>query len=1071
MAEQLVRVFRANRPLEPGEAVRLLQSLARLGSTAAKQWVHGEGFKWLNDELFRNLQRMRSRQLTQVCWSMANLAPTWIPTDVFLEILCSSVRRQLKNFDPMGLTQVVWSHSKMNREVPGFLLPHVLTATKKNMHQFNTQDCTNMLWALARSTPSKQKLQVAQSLLTRAASLSHQLKHVEIANVCWAAGQLELHVPTADQAKLCMAIQRISKALTPQHLAMVLHGSVVIHWDEDTVAVVEARLSATLSMFGPRSTANALEGCVRAMEHSEDGKSQRDIAHALLRRSQETMSMFDSRDVTSLSSCLEKYQAASNDNVDTLLVQTLTERFVDVCAEASSIDLSRTFRALVVLGATFSPPQVRAVQDCFFSNSLAHCSVKDVLHILWAHAHGELTLPWNLSRKLQEKCLEMLGEFTSQGLSTMLWGFAKLSARGGALISTFEGRVQAESLSKTWSAQELATALWASATLKLTAVFSSLCHGHIAAVLADMNGTDVGNTLWGLATLYGDDEDGKNAFEEAIGMVKDRLRDKSLVDAMTAGQLVYTCWACSKLRTAGMEGDVFPDQVLMCTAIAKAIDTMHAQNLGMLAWGLTAGKVRYCDSTKLTRHIVRKCRDCCEDMTWQTVAHVEYFLRSTDKLDLSSKHRKLLVSMRARMVRLHEQMCRDNKSVEKECEASLLSILKQEAGNDREHDLLTVDSSKGFVKRAAKRFKQVYRWHRFSQKEAAGTPWIDQQAHNAGFVVVRFNKYATSFGMILAALESHATPGAKMFVYGTHEEGISALPARLSASSNWSSISMHGTVVKATLRSSRKNPVVLKKTFRNKVDLCMVQVDGTEVVTEGRWIVYPGLFSGGGMDIMTAYMIKILLTNWWKKRDSGKSLDCLDFCCGSGVIARTVMNWSRGCVTMDALDADALAILAARKNLKGCRQLFLSDGWRSVQPDIRWDCILSNPPVHDLHGRDSFQVLHGLLKGALRRLHYGGSLWVVTQNYIPVGAMVEEEDWAQWDTMDCFSDGRFSVWKFVRSQEEVPVSRGQKKRQKPEEDGTNCESKRRKTADPEVLSIKKQKKKDKKTRVSLAVCS
>jgi len=184
-----------------------------------------------------------------------------------------------------------------------------------------------------------------------------------------------------------------------------------------------------------------------------------------------------------------------------------------------------------------------------------------------------------------------------------------------------------------------------------------------------------------------------------------------------------------------------------------------------------------------------------------------------------------------------------------------------------------------------------------------------------------------------------------------------------------------------------------------------------------------------------------------------------------------VMNWSRGCVTMDALDADALAILAARKNLKGCRQLFLSDGWRSVQPDIRWDCILSNPPVHDLHGRDSFQVLHGLLKGALRRLHYGGSLWVVTQNYIPVGAMVEEEDWAQWDTMDCFSDGRFSVWKFVRSQEEVPVSRGQKKRQKPEEDGTNCESKRRKTADPEVLSIKKQKKKDKKTRVSLAVCS
>lgn len=58
----------------------------------------------------------------------------------------------------------------------------------------------------------------------------------------------------------------------------------------------------------------------------------------------------------------------------------------------------------------------------------------------------------------------------------------------------------------------------------------------------------------------------------------------------------------------------------------------------------------------------------------------------------------------------------------------------------------------------------------------------------------------------------------------------------------------------------------------------------------------------------------------------------LDFCCGSGAIGAALLQ-RQPSLRLHALDADAVAVEAARANLPEGAQLLCSDGWRGLQAD------------------------------------------------------------------------------------------------------------------------------------------
>jgi 16S rRNA G1207 methylase RsmC len=111
------------------------------------------------------------------------------------------------------------------------------------------------------------------------------------------------------------------------------------------------------------------------------------------------------------------------------------------------------------------------------------------------------------------------------------------------------------------------------------------------------------------------------------------------------------------------------------------------------------------------------------------------------------------------------------------------------------------------------------------------------------------------------------------------------------------------------------------------------------------------------------------------------------------------------------LDADAVALEAAKANVAGSAGFLLSDCWQGLSGDGRqFDAILSNPPVHFGRLKHDLSVVQALVEHGSKRLAPGGAIFFVTQELIPVWGLLHTLGMA-----DCgqvvFTDGRFVVWK------------------------------------------------------------
>lgn len=180
--------------------------------------------------------------------------------------------------------------------------------------------------------------------------------------------------------------------------------------------------------------------------------------------------------------------------------------------------------------------------------------------------------------------------------------------------------------------------------------------------------------------------------------------------------------------------------------------------------------------------------------------------------------------------------------------------------------------------------------------------------------------------------------------------------------------------------------------------------------TPVRWLTLPGLFASGLVDVMTSALLSAMPPPLARAK-------VLDFCAGSGVIAAALLA-AEPTLRLHLLDADALAVRAARVNLGGGACVYLGDGWDGlprgtrfghVARGTRFDLIVSNPPVH-LGLQTDFRILRTLIAGAAKRLRHGGALWLVAQTYVPVGRLLARQAGRLCGVRAAYDDGRFTVW-------------------------------------------------------------
>jgi 16S rRNA G1207 methylase RsmC len=219
--------------------------------------------------------------------------------------------------------------------------------------------------------------------------------------------------------------------------------------------------------------------------------------------------------------------------------------------------------------------------------------------------------------------------------------------------------------------------------------------------------------------------------------------------------------------------------------------------------------------------------------------------------------------------------------------------------------------------------------------------------------------------------------------------------------------------------------------FKSRSNL-RLELQGNNPHDVDGWVTYPGLFAGGGLDVMTDFLLQTMTASKTCALGGGRGgngrdevLSALDFCSGSGTLAAAV-RFVRPSARLTLLDADAVAMLAARENLSVVRDgsssgvgsfqpatFVLSDGWTGLADDEKFDLVVSNPPVH-LGLRPEFTVLSDMIAGFEKRLNPGGEAWFVAQRYVPIAGICAELGGLAASVICAGVNEKFAAWTVLK---------------------------------------------------------
>lgn len=259
---------------------------------------------------------------------------------------------------------------------------------------------------------------------------------------------------------------------------------------------------------------------------------------------------------------------------------------------------------------------------------------------------------------------------------------------------------------------------------------------------------------------------------------------------------------------------------------------------------------------------------------------------------------------------------------------------------------------------------EVHRWRRLHRDDHQAAPWPGAGPFEAAYV--RLPKGREALEMTLHAVGSRVEAGGRLWICGANDEGIKSVADRAR------SLFAQVDVVDARRHARLLEVTTPRLALRGALDDWAIRCEdalGDEPIA---WWSFPGVFAHGRLDEGTRLLLDVL-------PDPPEGARVLDFACGAGLIGLAIARRSPG-IRLDALDVDALALEAARRNLSMARRVLSSDAWSAIGDDT-WDWIVSNPPLHAGKG-SSFEAFDALIAQAPAHLRPNGTLWVVTQGTV-----------------------------------------------------------------------------------------
>lgn len=776
-------------------------------------------------------------------------------------------------------------------------------------------------------------------------------------------------------------------------------------------------------------------------------------------RARQLCESMDSQAIANIMWAFAKLNAKVGDDFLRVMADCVSARLAQSKSAFNSQELVNTVWAFATLAWTPTPNFLQLIEQSAIAIAASPgFSPQGTANLMWALAKFGQAVSEALQQAMAESALRHTAEFTNQGLVNTLWGFAKLGVPVETkVLRALTGQVRARV--DELEARDVASIIWALPTLDDTCTkrdpgLDRLIIQRGRDIVSEFRGHDLLNMLWGMAKGAFADTNFDRFWAEAIarrvytvslcpsrtssGANSDQIKSNkhSGEDDLTPSQLAFLAWSLAKLQLGSPA-----TTIALSKRLTPVLLDLEEQMVGVVAWAVPRlslcpqstnreddeeGKIPGKEEMKQTmKAFFKQLRQSLKSpvgktLSWKSIAHIEFGLSVHPSLSSAPKMLSILNERAAAVVR---DVAGASSRYHKHALKTFLDLSPHPLASLATHkgtpSVLLVDNCKSTKIKKLMPLGELKRWSRFAgSSDHLATALPPKGLHHACILRLPFDQASQQFAF--AAIASCLSAGVPVWVYGYAAEGILALksnnvlPSCLSTPRILSKGGVASSKCETGDGAAKHSPKAYVVELTRLEDAA-VSTRGdlsswwskTEWTMEGTrtrvsWYVLPGLFAGGGLDIMTKVLLGSLPVP-----PTGRGIKMLDFACGSGTIGYTLLSRSPSS-QVDLLDADSLAIAAAKKNVPGANRVYLSDGWTEVDDDAMYDWIVSNPPVHS-GVPDDFSVVQALVKGANSHLKPHGLLFMVAQEYVPIGRIAILH--GSFTSVDIhWSDGRFNVW-------------------------------------------------------------